>query len=690
MKQYGAKNIKNVALVGHGGSGKTSLAEAMLFLAGASDRLGKVTDSNTVMDFDPEEKKRKASVSTAVAPLEWKEHKINIIDAPGLFDFASGVNEALRAAETALIVLSGKSGLNVGAEKAYKAASARGIAKMFFIGKLDSENADYFKTVASLTEKYGTAICPVIVPYVVDRVVKCYVNLATEKAYEYKNGKAAEVALPDLGSRYEEMHNLLCESVASVDEELMEKFFGGEAFTAEEILKGLSEGVASGDIAPVYCGAGLSTDAVDLLLDGIVKIAPAAAEGAGETAKDATGKEVKLTAEDNGPLAAIVFKTIADPFVGKLSYFKVASGKLSADSHVINARTGENERINKVMIIKAGKQEETPYIGAGDIGAVAKLGDVATGDTLTDPSKPLTLEGISFPDPSLSMAMYPKAKGDEEKIASGLARLMEEDPSISYVQNVETHELVVSGLGEQHLDVVVSKLKSKFGVEVILSIPKVAYRETIRKSVKVQGRHKKQSGGHGQFGDVWIEFSPCDSDSLVFETKVVGGAVPKGFFPAVEKGLHECIHKGVLAGYPVVGLNAVLYDGSYHPVDSSEMSFKLAAAVAYKTGLPQASPTLLEPIGTLKALVPDEMMGDIMGDVNKRRGRVLGMNPMEDRYQEVVAEVPMAEMGDFSITLRSLTQGRGSFSFKFERYDDAPPAVAQKVIDEAKRSEESA
>ena len=684
MKQYDAKNIKNVALVGHGSAGKTSLAEAMLFLAGASDRLGKIADGNTVMDFDPEERKRKATISTAVAPIEWKNEKINIIDSPGLFDFATGVCEALRAADTAIIVLSGKSGLSVGAEKAYKAATVGKIAKMFFISKLDSENADYFKVIAGLTEKYGTAICPVIVPYVVDRMVKCYINLATEKAYEYKNGKAAEVKIPDMGGKYEEMHSLLCESVASVDEELMEKFFAGETFTPEEILKGLSEGIASGDIAPVYCGAGQDSEGVDLLLDGIVKIVPSAYEAAAETAKDASGKDVKLTVDDNGTLAAIVFKTIADPFVGKLSYFKVISGKMSADAHVVNARTGANERVGKVMFIRAAKQEETAYIGAGDIGAVAKLGDVITGDTLTDAAKPLTLEGVTFPAPSLSMAVHPKAKGDEEKITAGLVRLIEEDPSISFIQNAETHEQVLSGLGEQHLDVVISKLKAKFGVEVTLSIPRVPYRETIRKAVRVQGRHKKQSGGHGQFGDVWIEFEPCDSDSLVFETKVVGGSVPKGFFPAVEKGLMDSIHKGVLAGYPVVGLLAKLVDGSYHPVDSSEMSFKLAACAAYKAGLPIASPTLLEPIGNLRALVPDENMGDIIGDINKRRGRVHGMNPQEDRYQEIDADVPMAEMGDFSTALRSVTQGRGSFTLTFARYEDAPPVVAQKVIEEAK------
>ena len=416
----------------------------------------------------------------------------------------------------------------------------------------------------------------------------------------------------------------------------------------------------------------------------MVQLAPSAAEAGGETAKDASGAEVALQVEESGPLAAIVFKTIADPFIGKLSYFKVVSGKIAADTPLVNARTGEAERISKVLMVRGGKQEDTAAVSAGDIGAIPKLASVVTGDTLTSPGKVLTLEGIDFPRPCLSMAVKPKNKGEEDKIVAGLNRLAEEDPTISQHMDPQTHEQILSGLGEQHLDVIVSKLKNKFGVDVVLSVPRVAYRETIRKKVKVQGRHKKQSGGHGQFGDVWIEFEPCDSDDLIFEEKVFGGAVPRNFFPAVEKGLRDSIAKGLLAGYPVVGLKATLVDGSYHPVDSSEMSFKTAASLAFKAGFPEASPALLEPIGTLKAIVPDDNMGDIIGDINKRRGRVLGMNPCEHRKQEVVAEVPMAEMGDFSVVLRAITQGRGTFTLTFERYEEAPAPVAQKVIDEAK------
>lgn len=681
MKQYSASNLKNIALAGHGGSGKTSLAEAMLYLSKAADRLGKVADGNTVLDFDGEEKKRKVSVSTAVAPLEWNGNKINLIDTPGLFDFAGGLYEGMRAADAALIVLSGKSGVTVGAEKAYKAAGARGIARLFFIGKLDSEHADYDKVLDNLTAAFGAGVCPVIAPHVVNHKVEYYVNLVTEEAVTYQNGKASPVT-PDL-SLFAGRIAQLDEAVAGVDEELMERFFDAGSLTPEERARGLKTGLRSGELMPVFCGTGGAMQGIDLLLDGICRYLPSAAEAAGETATDAQGKPVELHAQDDGPLAAVVFKTIADPFVGKLSYFKVVSGKLTADSQVVNARTQSMERIGKVVLVRGGKQEDTSSVGAGDIGAVAKLAGVVTGDTLTSQQNPLTLKSIDFPAACLSMAVRPKNKGDEDKIVAGLGRLSEEDPTIRYEQNHETHELILSGLGEQHLDVVASKLKNKFGVDVVLSVPRVAYRETIRKKVKVQGRHKKQSGGHGQFGDVWIEFEPCESDDLVFEEKVFGGSVPKNFFPAVEKGLRDCMTRGLLAGYPVVGVKATLVDGSYHPVDSSEMSFKTAAALAFKAGFPTASPVLLEPIGRLKAVVPDDNMGDIIGDVNKRRGRVLGMNPAEGA-QEIEAEVPLAEMGDFSTVLRSITQGRGSFTVEFERYEDAPPQVAQKVMEEAK------
>jgi len=685
LKQYTAKNIRNVALVGHASTGKTSLAEAMFYLSGGSDRLGRIIDGTTVLDYDPEEVRRAASVTLAIAPVEWKNTKINLLDTPGQFDFSGGMSEGIRAAGSAIITISAKSGVAVGTEKGFKATSKKGAAKIFFVNKMDSERADFFKVFEELKTTFGAMVCPIVVPYVEDREVKCYVNLLEYKAYAYADGKAAEVPMPDMGHRLEGLRNAMNEAVAETSEELMEKYFSGEEFTPDELINGLATGVRRGDIAPVFCGSAHTTDGVDQLLNGLIWLAPYAASDSGEPAKDPDGNTVMLGVNDDAQTAAIVFKTVADPFVGKLLYFHVVSGKVTPDSTLLNMRTGSTEKIGKVLIVRGKKQEDAAYIGAGDIGAVAKLAGTGTGDTLCAPGRPVILPGVAFEEPCLSMAVYAKNKADEEKISSGLGRLMEEDPTISYVHNHETHERVLSGLGEQHLDVIVSKLRSKFGVDVTLQVPKVPYRETIRKKVEVQGRHKKQSGGHGQFGDVFIRFEPCDSDEMVFEETVFGGSVPKNYFPAVEKGLRESCIKGMLAGFPMVGLKATLYDGSYHPVDSSEMAFKLAAHAAYKAGIPQASPTLLEPIGMLQAYVSNEHTGDIMGDVNKRRGRIMGMNPAdEDNLTCVEAEVPMAEMGDFSTLLRSLTQGRGHYRFAFVRYDEAPANVAQKVIDNHK------
>lgn len=684
MKQYDAKKILNIAIAGHSGSGKTSVAEAMLYVAGASDRLGKISDGNTVLDCDPEEIKRKTSIVTAVAPLEWKNHKINLIDTPGLFDFEGGVREGMRAADTAMIVVSGKNGVNVGTEKAVKAATNAGLTKVFFVNGLCDESARFYRVFETLKAQFGPSVCPVVVPYIVDGQANCYINLLEYKAYLYENGKMVQTAMPDMGDRLEGLRTAINEAVAETSDEMFEKYFSGEEFTPEEIIVGVSRGVKNGTISPVFCGDAQNTFGIDQLLNGLIWLAPNAADKSAELALDPNGEPVELAVNDNAATAALVFKTVADPFVGKLSYFKVISGKVSPEQPLVNMRTGEQERINKVMIIRGKKQEEMPYIGSGDIGAVAKLQNTKTGDTLCSPARKVVLEKIDYPSPCYSMAIYPKTKGEEDKVAQAVMKIMEEDPTITLVNNKETKQMIVSGLGEQHLDVLVAKVKAKYGVDVLLEKPKVAYRETIRKKVQAQGRHKKQSGGHGQFGDVWIEFEPCDCDDLEFAERVVGGAVPKGYFPAVEKGLRECIKKGVLAGYPVVGLKATLYDGSYHPVDSSEMSFKMAASIAYKNGLPNANPTLLEPIGTLKAIVPDSNMGDIMGEVNKRRGRVLGMNPAEDGMQIVEAEVPMAEMQDFATYIRQVTQGRGSFTFNFVRYEDAPAHIAQKIIESAK------
>lgn len=690
MKQYNAKNIRNVALIGHAGSGKTSLAEAAYYLTGKSDRFGKVADGTTVSDFDPEEIRRKSSISTSLIPVEWKDVKINLLDAPGLFDFSGGVSEAVRAAGSAVIVVSGKSGVTVGVEKGFSAAAKKGIAKIFFINKLDSAHADFYKVFEDLKAKFGPMVCPLVVPYVVDHKVICYINLLEYRAYTYKDGKATVVPMPDMGHRLEGLRAAISEAVAETSEELMEKYFAGEEFTPDELIMGIANGVRRGEIAPVFCGATASMEGVDQLLNGLIWLAPWAQTVAGETGTDVAGNPVKLTVNEDALPVVTVFKTVVDPFVGKLSYFKVICGKVTSDTALLNIRTGAVEKFGKLVYVCGKKQENAPMIVAGDIGAVAKLGSVNTGDTLCAPARPITLPGVVFEKPSLSMAVYAVNKGEEEKIFAGLSRLSEEDPTLSFEINRETHETILSGMGEQHLDVIVTKLKSKFGVEVTLQTPKVAYRETIRKKVKVQGRHKKQSGGRGQFGDVWIEFEPCDSEDLVFEEKVVGGAVPKNYFPAVEKGLRESAQKGVLAGYPMVGVKATLLDGSYHPVDSSEMAFKLAANIAYKTGIPQASPVLLEPIGLLKVYVPTAYTGDIMGDITKRRGRVTGMNPDEEDHSLtcIEAEVPVSETADFGTMLRSTTQGRGSHTLEFLRYEEAPMMVAQKVMEAYKAEEE--
>lgn len=686
MKQYLAARIRNIALTGHSDSGKTSLAEALLFKAGASDRLGKTSEGNTICDFDPEEIKRKVSVCTAVAPFAWGSTKINLIDTPGLFDFAGEAAQGVRAAESLLIAVSGKSGVDVGTEKAYKMAKDLSKATLFFVSKLDVEHSDFYKVFEELKSTFGPSVCPIVVPYVEDQQVKCYINLIDMKAYTYDDkGEAHEVDMPDFGHRLDGLTAAVSEAVAETDESLFEKYFSGEKFTRDEIIRGVHTGVTNGSISPVLCGCSTNLQGIDMLLDCIVDLLPSPWEKGAEVAVDAEGEPIEVPCTDEAPLAAYVFKTIADPFVGKLSYVKVISGKLAADSAPINSRTGQPERLGKIIYIRGKKQEDTAYITAGDIGAVTKLAATETGDALCDPKKVLSFDPIHFPHPCLTMAIKAEAKGDEAKIASALQRLMEEDPTLAYENNAETHQQLISGLGEQHLDVLVSKLKNKFGVSVSLEVPRVAYRETIRKKVKVQGKHKKQSGGHGQFGDVWVEFEPTVGDDLVFEEKVFGGAVPKSFFPAVEKGLQDCVKHGVLAGYPVVGLKATLVDGSYHPVDSSEMSFKMAASLAYKAGMPQASPVLLEPIGNLKVYVPDSITGDIIGDLNKRRGRVLGMNPANDGLQEIEADVPMSEMSDFATAIRSMTQGRGYFTLEFARYEQLPSNLEAKVIEEAKK-----
>ncbi len=687
MKHFGAENIKNIAIAGHAGSGKTSLAEALLYKAGAVDRLGKTADGTSVCDYDPEEIKRKASLSTALASFEYNNIKVNLLDTPGLFDFAGGMYEGISAAGTVMIAVSAKSGVKVGTEKAYELAEQMGKSKMFVITKVDDQDANYYNVLTELKTKFGPTVCPVIFPVIKDHKVVSFVNLIEMKAYTYDDkGNAVETEMPtaELSEKLEyRMDGLVAafsEAVAETDEALMEKFFEGEEFTQKELVHGIHKGMNEGIITPVVCCSSTTTAGIDMLLKEIELLLPAPSDNKPAMATDANDDIVEIEYDEAAPLSAFVFKTVADPFVGKMSFIKVISGVLKSNTEYINTKTDAPEKIGKLYNICGKKQTEITEAYAGDIAVAVKI-SAATSDTICDASRKVSYPETEFPKPCYRMAVYAKAQGDESKISAGIQRLTEEDKTLSYDMDTFTKEQIISGLGEQHLDVAAAKLKAKFGADVVLKEPKIAYRETIRKKVKVEGKHKKQSGGHGQYGHVWIEFEPCLSDNLVFEERVFGGAVPKNYFPAVEKGLQDCMKSGVLAGCPVTGLKAILVDGSYHPVDSSEMAFKTAASIAFKEGLKQADPTILEPIGKLTVTAPDDNTGDIMGDLNKRRGRVIGMNPASKKGMTIIeAEVPMREMQSFTTQLRQITRGRGSFSFEHLRYEQLPGNLVSEVI----------
>lgn len=668
---YASKDIRNIALLGHGGNGKTSLAESILFLTGVTDRLGSTAAGNSVSDYDQEEIRRQISISASTMYTEYQKTKINIIDTPGYFDFAGEVAQALRVADISIICVSAKDGLNVGAEKAWKALTDAGVPRAIYISKVDEEHADFYKAFEQLREKFGPSLSPMSAPIMDGTKVAGLVDILARKAYKYEGKKRTEIPMPaDMSGRVEELYSEIAENAAGTSEELMDKYLETMELSAEEIYGALGTGIAECEITPVFCGSAVTGLGTIVLLDAIKNFFPYPREG---------GKRV----DENAPAKAIVYKTISDQF-GKFSLFKVIAGKVTPDMTLVNARSGAQEKLGHIYYMQGKKNIEVQEIGCGDIGAVSKLSDTKTGDTLCDSKAVEAAPGIEYAVPCYSMAIAPKTKGQEDKVAQGLARLGEEDRSFTITNNAETKQMVIAGAGDIHLDVLCSKLKNKFGVEVELSPAKVPYREKIRKPLKAHGRHKKQSGGHGQFGDVWIEFEPQDEqEDMIFAENVFGGSVPKNFFPAVEKGLRECCQKGVLAGYPMVFLKATLYDGSYHPVDSSEMAFKTAASLAYKE-LVNASPVILEPIGLLKVTIPDANMGDIMSDISsKRRGTVMGMNA-EGGMQTVEAEVPMAEMSTYAIDLRSMTQGRGSFTLEFSRYSEAPAAVQQKIIDEAK------
>ncbi len=683
---YSVQNIRNVCLLGHGGSGKTALAESLLYMTGAIDRMGRSVDGNTTCDFDPEEVRRQISISMAVAPLEYKGTKINVLDCPGGFDFAGEVMEALQVADAAIIVCSAKDGISVGLEKAWKYCEERDMPRFLYISKTDEENSDYNATFDALRERFGNKIAPLVIPiWDENKRVTGIIDVLNKRAFEMQNGKRVEIDVPE-GKEdvITEFNDALKESVAETSEEFMDKFFSGEDFTYVEMIQGLRQGVRELSLFPVVCGSAINLLGSLMLMDHIVDLLPNPTEGNLRKGVNADGVKEEFAVSPGGVPCALVFKTMADQY-GKYSFIKVLSGAITSDLTLVNARTGSAEKLGRLYVMRGKKAEEVKELSCGDIGAIGKMDKVKTGDTLCDNRKVVTLAPIPFAEPCYSVAILPKTRGQEDKIAAGLNRLNEEDPSFTLVNNGETHQMVVTGAGDIQIDVLVAKLKSRFNVEATLKEPRVAYREKIRKTVQKQGRHKKQTGGSGQFGDVWIRFEPNpDTEEMVFAEEVFGGSVPKNFFPAVEKGLREaCVH-GVLAGYPVVNLKAVLYDGSYHPVDSSEIAFKTAAQLAYKAALPEASPVLLEPIGELKVTIPDSYMGDVIGDLNKRRGRVMGMNPTDNGEQIVEAEVPMAEMTTYAIDLRAMTQSRGSFTFHFIRYEDCPPAAQQKAIEEAK------
>ena len=682
---YTVNSIRNICLLGHSGSGKTALAESLLYMTGAIDRIGKNADGNTVCDYDPEEIRRHISISTSVVPLEYHNVKINLLDTPGAFDFSGAVMEALRAADAAILVCSAKDGITVGFEKAWKYCEDRNMPRFVYISKVDEDNSDYNATFNALREKYGNKIAPVVIPiWNSAHKVTGIIDVLNKRAYEMQNLKRVEIDVPaDKVSVIEEFNDALKEAVAETDEALMDRFFEGGAFTYREMITGLHQGVKDLSLFPVLCGSGLTCLGSLMLMDNIIDLLPNPVQGNYHKATTADGKTEEFVVSPGGVPCAYVWKTVSDQY-GKYSYVKVLSGEITSDTTLVNARTGETEKLGRLYTMCGKKSTEVKEACCGDIVAIGKM-EWKTGDTVCDPKNEVELPAIKLAEPCYSMAISPKTKGQDDKVASGLARLNEEDISFTLVNNAETHQMVISGAGDIQVDVLCAKLKSRFGVETELKPARVAYREKIKAKVEAHGRHKKQSGGSGQFGDVWIRFEPQDeSDDMIFAEEVFGGSVPKNFFPSVEKGLRNAVQKGVLAGYPLVGLKAVLYDGSYHPVDSNDMAFQTAARLAYQDGIPKAKPTILEPIGLLKVTIPDANLGDIMSDISsKRRGTVLGMTA-EDGMQTVEAEVPMAEMGSYTIDLRSMTQGRGSFSCKFVRYEEAPGNVQQKVIEEAK------
>jgi elongation factor G len=683
LKKYAPSNIRNIALVGHGGSGKTTLAEAMLFAAGAISRFGKVDEGNTTSDYDPEEIRRKFSINASLAPCEFNNHKINVIDTPGYTDFIGEVYGALRAVDTAAIVVDAVSGLEVQSERVWGIADDYGLAKIVIINRMDKENANFDEAVRTIQQVCSDRVTPLQIPIGSESSFKGVVDVLKQKAFITEKGKTTAAAIPsDLEDEVTSAREALIERIAESDDDLMEKYLDQGELSEQEILSGMKSAVAKGQVIPIVCAAAFASIGIGSLLDSIIDYLPSpVARGAVTGTNPKTKEEEKREPSDSAPLSAFVFKTVADPYVGKLSYFRVFSGTFKANSTVLNVGHAKKERVGHVLFVRGKTTEDAHEIGAGDIGAIAKLVDTVTGDTLSDESKPIRFPAITFPEPVISVAAAAKTKGDEEKLGISLNRLAEEDPTLIVKRDVETHQTVISGMGDMHLDIINDRLKRKFGVEAALSAPRIPFKETIKGNASVQGRHKKQSGGRGQFGDVWVKVEPqTRGGGFEFVDKIVGGVVPQQYRPAVEKGIKEVMEQGILAGYPVVDIKVTLYDGSYHAVDSSEMAFKIAGSLAIKKGFMDAKPILLEPIMKVDVTVPDQYMGDVIGDLSSRRGKPLGSEP-RGRYIVVSALVPLAEMPTYASTLRSITSGRGAYHMEFDHYEEVPADTAKKIIE---------
>lgn len=693
MGRVETAKIRNVGIVAHGGAGKTTLAEAILFDAGATSRLGKVEDGTTVTDFDEDEIKRRMSISSALAFCEWKGHKLNLVDTPGASIYLTDTRNCLRVLDSALVVVSSVSGVKVQTEKVWSFAESGNKTRVIFINKMDQEQADFFRVLEDVRKNLCSIATPVQLPIGAEASFRGIVDLIRMKALTYQGGgtgKSSEGEIPsDLKPKAEELRAALMEAVAESDDKLLERYLEAGTLSAEELKAGLKRGVLGGRVVPVLCGSALKNIGIQPLLDLLTDVCPSPADRpAVEGLDPKSGERLTRESSEDAPFSALVFKTITDPYAGKITLFRVYSGLLSSDSTVYNVSKGSKERIGQVVLLRGKNQVQVPALGPGDLGAVVKLKETGTGDTLCDERNPIRLQPMEIPSPIIEYAIMPKTKGDEEKMSVGLQRLREEDPSLQVRRDPQTKEIILAGMGKAHLEIAIERLKRKFGLEVQMKTPRVPYKETIHGRVEVQGRHKKQTGGRGQFGDCWIKLEPLPrGGGYEFVNQIVGGAIPRQYIPAVEKGIVEAMEEGVLAGYPVVDVRVTVYDGSYHTVDSSEMAFKIAGSLAFKKGVLQANPGLLEPIMTVEVAVPDESMGDVIGDLNSKRGRVLGVET-KGKGQVIKAQVPLAEMLEYATQLKAITSDRGDYTMEFSHYDELPPHLKERVIAESKREKE--